>query len=394
MSSSPPRDYYEVLGVARNASAADIKKAFRAKAKELHPDTSSDPNAEARFKELGEAYSVLSDEKKRQVYDTYGHEGLSSGGYQSAGAGGGMGAWDFMSDFQDLSDIFSAFFGGGVQRGRQRGPLRGDDLRVDLSLEFMDAVFGGKKEITVQHLASCGTCHGTGAQPNTGPTTCPNCGGAGQIRQTTQTMIGHFTQIVGCARCHGTGRIIANPCDTCQGQGRVPETKTLSVTIPAGVDHGTRLRVAGEGDAGPQGGPPGDLYVVLMIQPHSNFLREGYDLLCRIPVTYTQLTLGDEVAIPLLQGHQKVKIPAGTANGHRIVLRGEGVPFINNPAQRGDLYLEVELQVPKVLPKAERQLLEQLRQLEEERLNLHREKQPDEGHESFFERLKNALLGH
>lgn len=380
------RDYYEVLGVAKGADAGAIKKAFRQKAKALHPDINPSPEAEAEFKELGEAYSVLSDPDKRQIYDTYGHEGLKGSG------GGGPGDWGFVNDFQDLSDIFSAFFGGGFGGGRQRrpgGPMQGEDLRTVANLTFMEAVFGSPKDVEVTRLAACSPCGGTGAAAGSQPVACGTCGGQGQVRQTAQTLLGAFTQVVTCPACHGQGRVIQSPCPSCNGQARVQESKTLNITIPAGVDHGTRLRLGGEGNAGLFGGPPGDLYVVMQVESSTSFERDGVDVLCRLPVSYTQLVLGDSLEIPLLKGHDTLKIPAGTANGHVLTLRHQGVPYLNNPNHRGDLHVRLEVQIPKKLPAEERDLLEKLHQVEKAKQG-----QPDKHHPSFFSRLKESLLGH
>ena len=389
-------DYYALLGISRNASASEIKKAFRRKAKELHPDTNKDPNAEAQFKDLGEAYSVLSDPQKRQVYDQYGAEGLKGGGF--GGGAGGPQSWDFMNDFTDLSDVFNAFFGGGFPGGgrRNRGPARGDDLRTVLEVSFEEAAFGVKKEITVERLANCSHCDGTGAEPGTQPTTCPTCGGRGQVRQTTQTILGHFTQVTVCPQCNGKGHIIASPCQHCDGQGREAKTDTLTITVPAGVDNGTRLRVSGEGDAGAPGGPPGDLYVVIQVKEHAHFERDGYELLCRVPVCFTQLALGDSIELPLLSKpdeepkSETVKVTAGTQSGHVLILRGQGIPYINNPNQRGDLHAVLEVQVPKKLDSEEKHLLQELQALQHSKLKKHREAND---HPSFFSRLKDILSG-
>lgn len=383
------RDFYEVLGVERGADDKAIKKAFRQKAKALHPDTNPSPTAEADFKELGEAYSVLSDAQKRQVYDTYGHAGLDS----SIGAGGASAhGWDFMSEFTDLGDIFSAFFGGGGRRSGG-GAMRGDDLRVGLQLTFMEAAFGAAKKVTVEQLRTCSTCNGSGAKPGSSPVTCRTCQGHGQIRQSTQTLFGHFTQIVTCPDCHGTGQIIPDPCPDCHGHGKRRESKTLDVTIPAGVDSGTRLRISEEGDAGSLHAPAGDLYIVLQVQPDEHFERDGYDVLSRVPVSYAQLCLGDEVTIPLLKGQQKIKIAAGTPNGHVQVLRGEGIPILNQPNRRGELHLLLEVQVPTKLTPRERELLEELHQLQQQRTASVQGEAKEGGVGGFFASLRQRLLG-
>lgn len=378
-SSSAKRDYYEVLGLPREATPEEIKKAFRKKAKECHPDTNKNPEAEAMFKELGEAYDVLSDSNKKQVYDTYGHDGLRSGGYSPG--------WDFAEGFPDLGDLFASFFGGGGGFSSRRGggPQQGDDLRVDLSLDFLEAAFGIKKEVQIHRLEHCDTCHGNGASPGSGPSICTTCGGTGQIRQTTQTIIGHFTQIVGCGRCQGQGTMIMDPCHTCHGQGRKEVEKTLTVPVPAGVDDGTRLRMSQEGDAGPLGGPPGDVYVVIRLQPHPVFKRDGYHVYSSHQVAYSQLALGAEIEVPSLRSTQKIKIPAGTQNGHVFTLKNEGIPVVNQPNRHGDHYVQVQVVIPTHLSSEERKLLERLQEL-------HTEKER-KGNTSFMNKFKEVLTG-
>jgi molecular chaperone DnaJ len=383
--STTRRDYYEVLGVGKSASPEEIKKAFRKKAKEYHPDTNKSPEAETLFKELGEAYDVLSDANKKQVYDNYGHDGLKSGGYQPQ--------WDFAEGFPDLGDIFASFFGsgfGGMGGQRRRGgPQPGNDLRLDLALEFTDAVFGTKKEITFTHLENCDSCQGSGASPGSGPTVCTTCGGQGQVRQTAQTIIGHFTQIVTCPNCQGNGSIIVNPCRACHGQGRSAVETKRSIVIPPGVDQGTRLRVANEGDAGIKGGPPGDLYVVLQIKPHPHFKREGYHLYTLQEVPYSIMTLGGEIEVHKLDGIETIKIPAGTKNGHIFTLKNAGVPHLNNSNKRGDHYVEVQVDIPTHLGGEEKKLLQKLKELQLERLQRER----SQHHASFFGRMKEAIAG-
>lgn len=383
--STTRRDYYEVLGVSRGASPDEVKKAFRKKAKECHPDTNKSADAEAQFKELGEAYDVLSDPNKRQVYDNYGHDGLKSGGYQPQ--------WDFAEGFPDLGDIFASFFGGSAGFGGQRrrgGPQQGNDLRMDLLLEFNDAIFGTKKEITFSHLENCDSCQGSGAATGSGPTVCTTCGGQGQVRQTTQTIIGHFTQIVTCPNCQGSGSIIVNPCRDCHGQGRASVETKRSIVIPPGVDQGTRLRVAGEGDAGVKGGPPGDLYVVLQIKPHAEFKRDGYHIYSLQEVPYSVMALGGEVQVATLDGSERVKIPSGTQNGHIFTLKGSGVPHLNNSSKRGDHYVEVQVEIPTQLSGEEKKLLQKLGELQQER-----SRKGGKAHQSasIVGKLKEAFAG-
>jgi molecular chaperone DnaJ len=383
--STPRRDYYDVLGVAKTATADEIRKAFRRKAKECHPDTNSSPDAEAQFKELGEAYDVLSDESKRQVYDNYGHDGLKSGGYQNQ--------WDFAEGFPDLGDIFASFFGGGFGGGggqrRRGGPQQGNNLRLDLSIDFMEAVFGTKKEISFMHLEHCEACEGSGAAPGSGPANCNTCGGQGQVRQTAQTIIGHFTQITTCPSCQGSGAIIANPCRTCQGQGQASIESKRSIVIPAGVDQGTRLRMSGEGDAGLKGGPPGDLYVVLQVKSHPTFRREGYHVASVEEVPYSIMTLGGEVEVKSLDGVETLKIPAGTKNGHRFTLKNSGVPNLNSSGKRGDHYVEVQVNIPTQMSGEERKLLQKLKELQMGKL----QKDKAVSSASFLGRVKKTLEG-
>lgn len=386
MSNSPKRDYYDVLGVRRDASKDEIKKAFRKIAKDVHPDVNPSPDAEARFKELGEAFDVLSDEQKRQVYDAYGHDGLKSGGYSPS--------WDFMQGFPDLNDLFASFFGGdfGFATGarRQQNPYQGDDLRVDVALDLSDCLHGLKKDIPVPHLAQCASCSGSGCAPGTGPSACSTCGGSGQIRQTTQTIIGHFTQVGVCPRCRGTGQMIADPCRTCNGVGRTQAEKTLSLTIPPGVDHGTRLRVAGEGNAGPHGGPPGDLYVMIHLNPHPTFQRDGVNILSTLDTSFPRLALGGSVAVDTLDGEESLRIPAGTQHGTVFTLRGHGMPHLNHPQRRGDHYIQVQVRVPTKLSGEEKKLLTQLAELGE---SGQRRQKPSPQAASLLDRVREALGG-
>lgn len=387
---STSRDYYEILGVDRNASAEEIKKAFRQKARTVHPDVNKEENAEAQFKELGEAYEVLSDEQKRQVYDTYGHAGLQGGGYQPS--------WEFMDGFPDLSDLFAQFFGGGFaprghQQGGRGGAMRGADLQYDLDIEFMDAVVGCKKDIEVPQLCLCDTCNGSGASPESGgPVPCQTCMGQGQIRQTTQTIIGHFTQIGPCPRCYGSGAVIMDPCKACSGKGRRRKNKTLSITVPIGVDTGTRLRMSGEGDAGVMGGPPGDLYVMIHVKDHASFKRDGFDVHSTVSVTYSQLALGDEVDVQGIHTTERVKIPAGTPSGTVFTIKGKGIPVLNANHQRGNHYVYAVLEVPKHLSGEERKLVEKLAELEKQRQGKST-KTPSHATGSLASKFRTAFAG-
>jgi len=379
------QDYYEVLGVNRTASKEDIKKAFRQKAKLYHPDVSKEPDAESKFKTLGEAFDVLSDEQKRQVYDQYGHDGLKSGGYSTN--------WDFMQGFPDLNDLFSSFFGGGFGFSTDggRGPNRGEDLRFDLKITFEEAAFGIKKDIEVNRLSLCDSCDGSGAEDGTQASVCHTCGGNGQVRQTTQTIIGHFTQIATCPSCRGAGKVITHPCKSCRGEGRTQHKHKLTITIPAGVDQGTRLRVSGEGNAGPTGGMPGDLYVVVMIEPHTIFNRDGYNVLTMAQVSYATLALGTDIEVPVLQGTEKIHIPAGTQNGHVFTLKGHGIPHLNNPNRKGDHFVQVTVHIPTKLSSEEKKLLKQLQDIEN---SVAKTTPPPTNEGSLFNRFKEAVSGY
>jgi len=358
---SPPtkRDYYDVLGVAQGAGADDIKKAFRRKAKEYHPDTNASDEAEGMFKELGEAYDVLSDPQKRQVYDTYGHDGLRSGGYSPG--------WDSGEGFPDLGDLFSSIFGGGIGSRSRRGPRPGDDIHMEVTLDFKEACFGLKKEVTVRRLEHCETCHGSGAAVGSGPVACTGCGGNGQVRQTTQTIIGQFTQVVTCARCQGQGIMISDPCKPCNGKGRKAQEKSLTLTIQAGVDEGNRLLITQEGDAGPFGGPPGDLYIVVQVRPHELFERDGQTIYSQQKVGYAQLVLGEDIQVETLEGHEKLRIPPGTQSGQLFTVKNAGVPYLNNVNRRGDHKVQVMVEIPTKPTGEERKLIERMLELSRQR---------------------------
>ncbi len=394
--SATNQDYYDVLGVSKTATKDEIKKAFRKKAKQYHPDVNKEPDAESKFKELGEAFDVLSNENKRQVYDQYGHDGLRSGGYETN--------WDGMQQgFPDLNDLFSSFFGGDFGfsgQGGRRGPYQGDDLRFDIELDFMDAVFGVKKEIEIRRLAHCEPCEGSGAKPGSGPSVCQGCGGQGQVRQTTQTIIGHFTQVTTCPHCQGQGQVVTDPCPDCSGQGRVEEQKKLTLTIPAGVDSGTRLRVSNEGNAGPQGGPPGDLYVLMSILPHADFKREGYNIISYEDVPYSIMVLGGHIEIPIIKedsiGTKSLKIPAGTQNGHVFTLKNQGIAHLNNPNRKGEHYIQVQVEVPTRPSGDEKKVLQQLNEIEVKKIapkTTENNKKAEKTESSFFDKFKEAVAG-
>ncbi|MFF7710524.1 molecular chaperone DnaJ [Pseudomonas sp. NPDC007930] len=346
------RDYYEVLGVERGASEADLKKAYRRLAMKFHPDRNpGDKEAEDKFKEANEAYEVLSDTSKRTAYDQYGHAGVDpsmGGGAGGAGFGG--------ANFSDIfGDVFSDFFGGG-RGGARGGAQRGADLRYTLELDLEEAVRGTTVSIRVPTLVNCKPCDGSGAKKGSAPITCPTCGGVGQVRMQQ----GFFSVQQTCPRCHGQGRIISDPCDSCHGEGRVEEFKTLSVKVPAGVDTGDRIRLAGEGEAGAHGGPTGDLYVVISVREHAIFQRDGKHLFCEVPIAFTDAALGGELEVPTLDGRVKLKIPEGTQTGKQFRLRGKGVAPVRGGGP-GDLMCRVAVETPVNLDRRQRELLEEFR---------------------------------
>jgi molecular chaperone DnaJ len=374
------RDYYEVLGVSRDASEDDLKSAFRNLARKYHPDVNDAPDAEEKFKEINEAYSVLSDEEKRAAYDRFGHQGVK-------GANGGQGYQTV--DFSDFADIFGDMFGFGGFSGRSRAanrnaPRRGADLQYQVTLDFTEAVFGTEKEIDLTRDEPCPTCSGSGAKPGTSPTTCQECGGRGEIRQTRQTLLGSMVQVATCPVCNGQGTVISTPCSTCSGKGHVRKTRRKKVSIPAGVDDGTRIRLAGEGQPGVNNGPPGDLYLVVRVRPHKYFRRRENDILLDLNVNIPQATLGAEVKVPTVDGEVMLKIPSGTQPGKIIRMRGKGVPHLRNNS-RGDQLVIVNVTIPNRLDEDERELFEQLAE------RMDSEVLPQE--RGFFDRLKNVLGG-
>ena len=342
------RDYYEVLGVSRNASDEEIKRAFRKLAFQYHPDHNRNPGAEDKFKEINEAYQVLSDQEKRSSYDRYGRVDIKG--------------WEGFPDF-GLGDIFESFFGGfgGTPFGRtaQRAPQKGDSLRTHLNLSFEEAVFGCQKEVEIQRIENCPLCRGVGSQPGTNPQTCPECRGTGQVRKVQQSIFGRFSHISTCPLCKGSGTIITNPCSQCRGKGRVKAKRKLMVDIPAGVDDGYQVHLDGEGDAGLYGGAPGALYIDLSVRPHNLFHRDGVDILCELPINFAQATLGDEIEVPSLDGKASLRIPPGTQNGRVFRLKGKGVPQLNGRG-KGDQLVKVVVVTPRHLDGKQRRLFEEL----------------------------------
>jgi molecular chaperone DnaJ len=343
-----PRDYYDVLGVPRNASEQEIKSAYRRLALKYHPDRNpGSSEAEEAFKEAAEAYGVLGDPEKRRRFDAYGHAGL--------GGAGGVGFDPTI--FADFSDILGDFFGfGNVFGGRRRGPHRGADLRYNLEISFEEAAFGTETQIRIPRTETCSTCSGSGASPGTKPSTCPTCRGSGQV----SFQQGFFSVARTCSHCRGTGRIVAEPCKVCGGEGQVPVERTLQIKIPPGVDTGSQLRIGGEGEAGSLGAPPGDLYVVVRVQEHSFFRRDGNNLFCEVPVSVTHAALGGAIDVPTLEGGKtKLSIPEGTQPGTVLRLRGQGIPHLGGRG-RGDLHVLVRVVVPRHLTADQRKLFEQL----------------------------------
>jgi molecular chaperone DnaJ len=347
------RSYYEILGVGRNASDAEIKRVFRKLAQQWHPDVSGDPEAAARFKEINEAYQVLSDPRRRQIYDVMGRAGLGE-------MPGGESPFGGFPGFGDLFDAFFAGMGTAGAAGRHGRRPAGSDLRYDLRISFEEAVRGVDKEIEFDVLDRCGSCGGTGASPGSMPSTCPTCGGRGEIRTVRQTMLGQMVNVTPCSRCEGEGRVIESPCKTCKGDGRVERRKKLRVTIPAGIDEGHQIRLSGEGEAGPRGGPGGNLYVAVHVTPHASLRREGSELFYDLSVSITQAALGTRVRVPTVEGDEEIEIRPGTQPGTEMRLRGKGVPHLRRPGTRGDLHVTIRVAVPTRLSKRQRHLLEQL----------------------------------
>ncbi|MBP7211851.1 molecular chaperone DnaJ [bacterium] len=355
-------DYYEILGVDKNASKDEIKSAFRKKARQLHPDVNKAPDAEEKFKELGKAYETLSDEDKRSVYDRYGEDGLNNAGYSSGGP--------FAGGFGDLNDIFNSFFGGGGfgfggggYSQDPNAPQAGDDLRVDIELGFEEAVFGVEKEITIEHLEPCKECNGTGAEKGSSPVKCSTCGGSGKVQQTTQTILGHFTQITSCPDCHGSGQRIEKPCHVCKGYGKVEQEKKIKVKIPAGVDNGSKMRVSNEGDAGKNGGPAGDLYVVIRVKASDYYKRDDMTIYTVLDVSPAQAVLGDAITVKTLDGEKEIHIPKGLQSGNAVKIKGAGVPQIGRPSNRGDHVVVVNVKTPEHLSNEEKALYIKLYEL-------------------------------
>ena len=350
------RDYYEVLGVSRGASEDEIKKAYKKMARKYHPDLNpGDKTAEEKFKEVNEAYEVLSDADKKARYDQYGHAGVDP----NFGAGGFGGGFDGSFDFGDLGDIFGSFFGGGFGGGRRtnpNAPQRGESIRMSIAISFEEAAFGCEKAVTVERYETCDTCHGNGCAPGTSPEVCPDCHGTGTVQVRRQTPMGVFATSSPCPKCGGKGRIIHQPGKDCRGSGMVRKKKTIQASIPAGIDNGQTISIRGQGNAGKNGGPAGDLLITITVRPHELFRREGTSVLCEAPITFTQAVLGAELEIPTIDGKVKYTLPEGTQSGTTFRLKGKGIPSINGRG-RGDQYVTVYIETPKNLNKEQKEAL-------------------------------------
>ncbi|TAK32713.1 MAG: molecular chaperone DnaJ [Chloroflexota bacterium] len=376
MTNQSKRDYYEVLGVRREATEEEIKKAFRRLAFQYHPDRNRADDAHEKFKEINEAYEVLSDGQKRSTYDRFGHSGSPNmGGFEGFSGFGGFGGF---------GDIFESFFGGASTSARH-GPHRGSDLRYDVTIDFEEAVFGCEKEIEIARTEVCSACHGARSEPGSNPARCPNCNGSGEVRRIHQSVFGQFVNVAMCERCQGEGRVITNPCQHCRGTGREERVRRISVRIPAGVDGSSQVRISGEGEAGAAGGPAGNLYVGINVRPHKEFKRQGNQIIYDLPVNFAQAALGDEIEVPTVDGSTTVKIPAGIQSGMVIVLRGKGVPNLRGGG-RGDQLVQVHVVTPHNLTDQQRKLFQDLAK------SLGQARLPHEDR-SFFEKLKDTIAG-
>ena len=381
------RDYYEVLGVAKDASADDLKKAYRKLAKKYHPVLNpGDKTAEAKFKEVNEAYEVLSDSTKRQRYDQFGHAGVDPS--YGAGAGGAGGFGGGFGGF-DVGDIFESFFGGGfggfggsTRTRNPNAPIRGNEVNVTIGLAFMEAAKGCKRQIQVQRLEKCETCGGSGSKSGTAPEACPDCGGTGQVKVQQRTPIGVIQTSRTCPKCSGKGKIIKEPCADCHGMGRVRKTRTLEVSVPAGIDDGQTFVLRGQGDQGVNGGPAGDVNIMVTLRPDTLFERDGFDVWCDIPITFSQAVLGDEIVVPTIDGKVKYTVPEGTQSGTVFRLRNKGIPYVNGRG-RGDQYVKVNIEVPRNLNAKQKDALKKFEELSSEK-NYEKRK-------SFFEKLRDAM---
>lgn len=355
---STKRDYYEVLGVSKSADATEIKKAYRKLAMKYHPDKNQgDKEAEEKFKEINEAYEVLSDETKRKNYDQFGHEGVNGQGFGGAGGFGGQGFGGFDDIFGDIfGDMFGGGFGGGRQR--RRGPERGADIRQRINISFEEAAFGKKVQVKINRSEECNECHGSGAKPGTSKKTCSTCNGSGQVQSVQRTPFGNIASTRTCSTCNGEGEVIESPCTKCHGKGSIRKTKTIEVDIPAGIDEGQMIKLSGQGELGTRGGPRGELYIEVNVKSHQLFTREGYDVYLEMPITFAQATLGDKIQVPTLDGKVEYEIPEGTQTGTVFRLKGKGIPKLRSNV-RGDQYVKVTVEIPKKLNDKQKELVRQ-----------------------------------
>ncbi len=372
------RDYYEVLGVDRNVSEADLKKAYRKLAKQYHPDMNpNNQEAEAKFKEVNEAYAVLSDPQKKQQYDRFGHAGMNGSGFEGFG---GFGGFDF-----GVEDIFESFFGGspfGRSSRQKAGPRKGADLKYAMEITFNEAAFGVSKEFRVNRKQTCHVCGGSRSKPGTTPQTCKHCNGTGQVRQVQATPFGQMVNMRACEVCRGEGILITDPCEECKGNGWVQKSSTLNIDIPAGIDDGQTISLRGEGEPGTKGGPSGDLYVTIRVKPHPIFSREGYNVICEIPITFTQAALGAEMDIPTLEGTIKYSIPEGTQTGTVFRLRNKGIKHLRSNA-KGDQFVKVNVEVPTKLSSKQKELLRQFAEVSGDDVFVQRK--------NFFDKMKDLF---
>ena len=354
---STKRDYYDVLGVDKSADATAIKKAYRKLAMKYHPDKNpGDKEAEEKFKEINEAYEVLSDETKRRNYDQFGHEGVNGQGFGGAGGFGGQGFGGFDDIF---GDIFGDMFGGGFSGGsrqRRRGPERGADIKQRVNISFEEAAFGKKVQVKINRSEECDQCHGSGAKPGTSKNTCPTCHGSGQVQSVQRTPFGNIASTRTCSTCNGEGEVIDSPCSKCHGKGSIRKTKTIEVDIPAGIDNGQMIKLGGQGELGTRGGPRGDLYIEVNVQSHPLFTRDGYDVYLEMPITFAQATLGDKIQVPTLDGKVEFEVPEGTQTGTVFRLKGKGIPKLKSNV-RGDQYVKVTVEIPKKLNEKQKELV-------------------------------------
>lgn len=380
------RDYYEVLGVEKGCSDEELKKAYRKVAKKYHPDLNpGDKEAEEKFKEVNEAYEILSDKDKRARYDQFGHAGVDSS-YGAGGYGSGFGGFSGSVDFDDLGDLFGSMFGGfggfgGSTRTRNpNAPIRGNDIETEMVLTFMEAAHGCKKEVTVNRMEKCPDCNGTGAEQGTGTETCPDCNGTGRVRVQQRTPFGVIQSEKSCPHCGGKGKIIKNPCKKCNGQGRIRVSKKLEVSVPAGINDGQTFALRGQGDHGINGGPAGDVNIYVTVKPDPIFSRDGVNVWCEVPITFTQAVLGDEIIVPTIDGKVKYDISEGTQTGTTFRLRNKGIPYINGKG-RGDQYVKVNVEVPKNISHKQKELLKEFDSLSSDKNY--------EKRRGFFDKLKS-----